>query len=991
MRTSVPPELLKLLDACGEVFTDNKMPFFPAYTDHGAPHVASVLEAAERLIPQPVWRELLEPADAAVFIGAVCLHDLALHIREPGFQALIADASRFKPLAWFDADHPQRPADRPWPELWQEFRKEAQHFTRSQLDRLLGPTGADVPQIAFGDGDAEAKRWTEEDRLLIGEFIRRHHARLAHEIAIYGFPGIADADFPELRGTLPQLADAIGVTARSHNENLRVALEYFSYRAAGSPRPDGAVLPYLMGVLRIADYFQIQRDRATPLLLHLREPQSPQSVQEWEKHQAINTISWGGDDPLAVYIQASPPGNLRTHLQLAELIDDLQAELDVTTAVLSETYGDSDLEGLRLAHQRVRTNLEEASLHDRLSFVPRRASLRSAEDLFRLVVSDLYGDVPAVAGRELLQNSVDAVRELSHWESRSGPPPDRSEFRDLPADVLVEVQMPDEDGGVLRVLDRGIGMTPSVVIDNFLTAGATFSAFREDDEDLDAATAIEWMKAGKFGVGAFAAFLLGPEVRVTTRHVTARRGVSFVASLDDDLVQLDWDEEAPFGTEITVPFTAARLPDYRYGGAKSVYERARLLLEQIESFYELSRPGVRYRLVTGEASGEHDSTGVIPTPGRRLPDTWRSAPSAGFDAVLWRLPAPYGLRQFGSASYASRLAHNGIVIHGVDDVYRGDVYRWADPIASVALKRPNIAVFDTRHRLGVSLNRYQLVEPALPCEEDLLRSIGADVLAHALVSGESQYPLGEGWGLTPVVCQRKWVPLLPDLIDRYADDDLCVLWYGRHAYTNPSPRFMGAATDDPSWPQLPHRAALVVTGHRSQGEAERDRWGLAVEDVEEEALSLARRTGRSVVAGVVVRNHPGTAKPHVLFEPRYEAFHRFSGYSRLPRYLDREPPRGPSQLDRVLTGLGEELVEGNVPACVGLTVLRRTSDRAVTPLSPLGSPWATVLDDGLRRTRRARLSRKSEIAETDRQLRILFNKWERIVARRRRPKKAGRR
>jgi molecular chaperone HtpG len=86
------------------------------------------------------------------------------------------------------------------------------------------------------------------------ESFSRHHARLSHEIALYGFPGVDAGTFPVLADLLPDLENAIGVVARSHNESLRLMLEYLDYLQPGSRRPSGALLPYLMGVLRIADY-----------------------------------------------------------------------------------------------------------------------------------------------------------------------------------------------------------------------------------------------------------------------------------------------------------------------------------------------------------------------------------------------------------------------------------------------------------------------------------------------------------------------------------------------------------------------------------------------------------------------------------------------------------------------------------------------------------------------------------------------------------------
>src|SRR4029077_1262932 len=79
-----------LADAVGVVLEDNVMPFFPAYTDHGAQHVSGVLETAVRLMPEQVLNsDVITAKDAAVISCGALLHDLAMHLREEGFVSLV--------------------------------------------------------------------------------------------------------------------------------------------------------------------------------------------------------------------------------------------------------------------------------------------------------------------------------------------------------------------------------------------------------------------------------------------------------------------------------------------------------------------------------------------------------------------------------------------------------------------------------------------------------------------------------------------------------------------------------------------------------------------------------------------------------------------------------------------------------------------------------------------------------------------------------------
>lgn len=103
---------------------------------------------------------------------------------------------------------------------------------------------------------------------MVGEFIRRHHGRLAHEIALWGVPGASDAQALQLDARLGDYRDLAGAVARSHTLPIRTSVEYLRTRFAGNYRdPRSVHAPYLMGVLRVADYLQVQAERAPRALL----------------------------------------------------------------------------------------------------------------------------------------------------------------------------------------------------------------------------------------------------------------------------------------------------------------------------------------------------------------------------------------------------------------------------------------------------------------------------------------------------------------------------------------------------------------------------------------------------------------------------------------------------------------------------------------------------------------------------------------------------
>ena len=465
-------------DRAGEILADNKLPFFPDYTDHGIDHINQVLISEVELVPKEVWAystkdsvpRLLSDADAVVIIGATLLHDIAMHLRPHGFLELVSESNRFHPLPWFKDNQEGYAADRPWSDLWLDFQREARRFSDRNLGNIIGLESVRLGW-KFEKLPEDTGQWELNHCLIIGEFIRRHHARLAHEIAIYGFPGLEvgsdDGQFPALgtRGNpLQRWADLIGLAARSHGMSLRICQTYLdaSPLHAGTPRPMGCAVFYPMALLRVADYLQIDRQRTPTALLKLRNPQSPMSVQEWRKHLAVQSIS-AASNPRGKMVTISPDISQAVYLQLDDLLEGLQAEMGHATAVLDEVYGrytDLGLHQLNLSTRRVYSNLHSPAFRDSLPYVPERTGFAADPNLLTLLVEPLYGKEPGVGVRELMQNAVDAVCELHAWCETHGI---AVEYLDLPkqdSDVQIDfIQNEEDNSWILRVTDKGIGMT----------------------------------------------------------------------------------------------------------------------------------------------------------------------------------------------------------------------------------------------------------------------------------------------------------------------------------------------------------------------------------------------------------------------------------------------------------------------------------------------------------------------------------------------------
>jgi len=244
------------------------LPFFPEYTDHGLTHISGVIQAVDALIPESA-RKILTPGDIAVTVLAVILHDLAMHLTEDGFSSLTASFGAARSLVVPNVDL------KGWPELWEEFLSEARRFDQKKLKSLFG----DTEPVRRPPHDRE--QLTLRDRKLIGEFVRRHHGRLAHEVALFGFPGHAGATLSITPEIPSDLADLAGFVSRSHSLALRECLPYLEGKYHRHEYR-GVHAIYLMALLRIADYIQVQSARAPTERIQVSSLRSPVSRGEWK-------------------------------------------------------------------------------------------------------------------------------------------------------------------------------------------------------------------------------------------------------------------------------------------------------------------------------------------------------------------------------------------------------------------------------------------------------------------------------------------------------------------------------------------------------------------------------------------------------------------------------------------------------------------------------------------------------------------------------------
>jgi molecular chaperone HtpG len=677
----------KTLFEFGEILAENKLFFFGEYTDHGIKHIENVIASSDKLITDETFHKTLTAYDAAHYLLAVILHDVGMHINLDGFELLLEGEFNADMVTWFDK--------LTWSELWLEFINEAKRFSGKQLKAIFGDEAAVVriPPLS------KRGEINENDKRLIGEFIRRNHARLAHEIALNGFPGKpSKISFAE--GFSKDIKDLIGVIARSHGMALRKILDYLEFKHGKNGRryPFNTHAVYLMVLLRVSDYIQIDNSRTSRTLMKSKTFSSPISESEHEAHLAIDYIDDKyQEDPERIYVTASPKDS-RMFIKLKRLVKDIQHEFDMSWAVLGEVFGQYS-DKLEIKYRRITSNLEDRNFITQQNYIADSFYFKANDEITKLLISPLYGDDPKYGVRELLQNAIDACKEREEVERKA------NNYAYNPT-ILVEVA--DEQNPYFIISDNGIGMDEEIIKNYLLSAGASYRKsleWQKEFQDEKGNTIIR--RSGRFGVGILASFLIGKEIYVETKKHGHKIGYKFFADLQTEQINVLKDETIAEGTIIRI-----KIGPYALSKMKSNKEQFRTSNLQWFQWFTLASPTIKYFFFGKELIPYKKLDPDI----NNVPLNWNVIEYPGYNKILWTFD-----KSFAEPNYTCNgivIPHNDYQISNVLDL-------------GLILEEPKFSIFDNNAYTPISLDRNSF-SSKLPFAKELLIDIFKDYLAYIL-------------------------------------------------------------------------------------------------------------------------------------------------------------------------------------------------------------------------------------------------------------------
>jgi molecular chaperone HtpG len=458
---------------------------FREFTLHNHDHCKKILHLAEYLIPSSTL-DSLTVLDCQVLIFAAYLHDMGMVLTASERDQMIASPAFYQ-------------AAREWQEVWNELTR-----ARARLNR------AD-----------EQSRWRIETRLfqlqeaVLTKLLRVRHAtaeRYRDVIAL--LKKVAKRpDLFEFRGV--SFEEYLIDICVSHNQDVGVLAEVKGLYDDRFPR-DALVggerlnTQFCAAVLRLADIMDFDRERTPKVLfesLGLASRSIPGwdiSLSEWQKHLAVHSIEFTEHD---IVIAADSRHPVIQHAIIV-FAAEIEREVRDTLAVLRRNPQ------VVLQRYSIEVPVRVRPQIRALGYVYKEMALglNQTAVMSLLMGERLYSD-PAVALRELIQNSLDACTVRSKID---GP---NFEVR-----ISIDSFIDESERRWIRVSDNGIGMDEHVLSEYFLKLGNSYYQSPEFERVYSQVNdGRTFNPISRFGIGIASVFMIGDVLEVRTRAARSPR------------------------------------------------------------------------------------------------------------------------------------------------------------------------------------------------------------------------------------------------------------------------------------------------------------------------------------------------------------------------------------------------------------------------------------------------------------------------------------
>jgi len=447
------------------------------FTLHDSDHLFRVLYLMERLFTDKNLSELSSP-ELMLLILSAFFHDIGM---APNEKDVIS-----------------------WKKIWDEnpdiTEEELITFNRFKRFYTARPDQHELIINLSKQG-----KNTEADTIkgyLITEFIRQSHAERARDII--------EKDWTDkIKFRNIDLTVEFSQICFSHNEDAFSVLDLDKHLLCGADTY--ANLPLIATILRLADILDFDGKRTPPILFSHLYIRHPISINEWNKHRAID--AWDISPELIQFSATCTHPAIEASIhKFCTIIDQ---ELSACNNVFSELNDFNKLKNrdielkipFKVNREKIKT---KTTIRNKPIYLYRdtKFNLSKNQVIELLMGTKLYGN-PEVALRELLQNSIDACllrqAQEKEWGNQYSPE--------------ITINYYAEDGNdVLEVIDNGTGMDQSIIDNYYSKVGSSFYK-STDFYNLKSESNADFNPISRFGIGILSCFMISDVLIVDTKRV----------------------------------------------------------------------------------------------------------------------------------------------------------------------------------------------------------------------------------------------------------------------------------------------------------------------------------------------------------------------------------------------------------------------------------------------------------------------------------------
>jgi hypothetical protein len=466
-----------LIGICEEAA--DRMRAFPSlhrqFTLHDEKHLLRVTELMGMVVPEDVLRNVLNPIEITLLILSAFFHDQGMVLEAGELTGLQSNREyRIFQDNW-EIDHPN---------------------VRELREQIICASAANIETTHFRSIEQELSA------AMLTNFVRQTHGRRSADFVRERY-----GNDPRWTAAGSDLSELVARLALSHVKpslDLRPDQGFRFDDAVGTYRVN---MVYLGIVLRIADILDFDRDRTPDSLYRTIDFTNRISLREWEKHRSVE--GWIVNSSMVQYtLRCEHPEYQRAAYEFMDWID---LELSDAASIARLFPAEFARYVWNLPSKVDRSRIEPKNrsyIYRDLEFV------LSRDEIVKLLMTrELYGG-PWLCVRELLQNSLDALRFRVAVHQRD------LTVRWDQGRIHFAHYLKSDGTEILRCEDNGIGMDLPI-IERFLTnVGRSYyrsPEFEQERLGLKAAGA-DFEPCAQFGIGFMSVFMLGDRISIETKR-----------------------------------------------------------------------------------------------------------------------------------------------------------------------------------------------------------------------------------------------------------------------------------------------------------------------------------------------------------------------------------------------------------------------------------------------------------------------------------------